>query len=111
MSFSTSSSPCSCGESITFRNIAPGRGVREKHGKDVFASNVPFCRAGTELACQVSAALPETLRLKDNLNTVCNNTVCFSLEQSPKHTTVSFAFRFLSPSRKDKALGKDLTRG
>lgn len=111
MSFSTSSSPCSCGESITFRDLASGCGVREKHGKDVFAPNVPFCRAGTELVCQVSTVLPETLRLKNNLNTVYNNTMCFSLEQSPKHTTVSFAFRFLSLSRKDKALGNDLTRG
>lgn len=111
MSFSTSSSPCSCGESITFRDLAPGRGVRAKHGKDVFAPNVPFYRAGTERAWQVRAALSETLRLKDNLNTVCNITLCFSLEQSPKHTSVSFAFRFLSLSRKDKALEKNLVKG
>lgn len=113
MSFSTSSSPCSCGESITFRDLAPGRGVREKHGKDVFAPNVPFRRAGTELAWQVSAALPETLRLKDNLNTYMTfvTSLCASVLSSHQNIQLSFTFRFLSLSRKDKALGKDLTRG
>lgn len=102
MSFSTSSTPWSCGESITFRELLSGCRVRVKHCKDAFATN-DLCPSA-ELG--IVRVLPGTLWSLGITLTLVVKTPCVSVpEQQLKHTG-KLCFWISKPKRERRGPGK-----
>lgn len=110
MSFSTSSSPCSCGESTAFRELASGCRVRVKHCKDALSTNglCPSAELGIVRGLQVSTALPGTLGSLGITLTLVVTTPCVSVLEQPLKHTGKLCFWISKPKRERQGPGKRL---